>query len=133
MYTLGINAAFHDFSACLVQDGKVLAAAEDERFSHIKHGKRPTPFIMKKISTGLQRVSLSQPTASSAACVLDFLSEGLTAFRMAPARDSDLHFQSLTFSTSMAVPCRPGYQSGETGIRGVSIREHRKSMFNALL
>jgi carbamoyltransferase len=44
MYTLGINAAFHDSSACLVQDGRVLAAAEDERFSHIKHGKRPTPF-----------------------------------------------------------------------------------------
>jgi carbamoyltransferase len=44
MYTLGINAAFHDSSACLVKDGKVLAAAEDERFTHIKHGKRPTPF-----------------------------------------------------------------------------------------
>jgi carbamoyltransferase len=44
MYTLGINAAFHDSSACLVKDGQVLAAAEDERFTHIKHGKRPTPF-----------------------------------------------------------------------------------------
>src|SRR5205823_13965206 len=44
MYTLGINAAFHDPAACLVKDGKVLAAAEDERFTHIKHGKRPVPF-----------------------------------------------------------------------------------------
>jgi carbamoyltransferase len=44
MYTLGINAAFHDPSACLVQDGKVIAAAEDERFTHVKHGKRPVPF-----------------------------------------------------------------------------------------
>jgi carbamoyltransferase len=44
MYTLGINAAFHDPAACLVQDGRVLAAAEDERFTHVKHGKRPTPF-----------------------------------------------------------------------------------------
>jgi carbamoyltransferase len=44
MYTLGINAAFHDPSACLVKDGRVLAAAEDERFTHVKHGKRPVPF-----------------------------------------------------------------------------------------
>ena len=44
MYTLGINAAYHDSAACLVRDGRVLAAAEDERFTHIKHGKRPVPF-----------------------------------------------------------------------------------------
>lgn len=44
MYTLGINAAFHDSSACLVHDGTVLAAAEEERFSRIKHAKRPIPF-----------------------------------------------------------------------------------------
>ena len=30
MYTLGINAAYHDQAACLVRDGCVLAAAEDE-------------------------------------------------------------------------------------------------------
>ncbi|WP_423193803.1 carbamoyltransferase [Cupriavidus sp. H18C2] len=44
MYTLGINAAYHDSAACLVHDGVVVAAAEDERFTHIKHGKRPVPF-----------------------------------------------------------------------------------------
>ncbi|MXV52394.1 carbamoyltransferase [Pedobacter sp. HMF7647] len=44
MYVLGINAAFHDSAACLFRDGVLLAAAEDERFTHIKHGKRPVPF-----------------------------------------------------------------------------------------
>lgn len=44
MYTLGINAAFHDSSACIVKDGQLLAAAEEERFTHVKHGKRPVPF-----------------------------------------------------------------------------------------
>jgi carbamoyltransferase len=44
MDTLGINAAFHDPAACLVRDGRVLAAAEEERFTHVKHGKRPVPF-----------------------------------------------------------------------------------------
>jgi hypothetical protein len=27
-----------------VKDGRVLAAAEEERFTHVKHGKRPVPF-----------------------------------------------------------------------------------------
>jgi carbamoyltransferase len=44
MYTLGINAVYHDSSACLVKDGRVVAAAEEERFTHIKHGKRAIPF-----------------------------------------------------------------------------------------
>jgi len=44
MYTLGINAAFHDSAACLIKDGHLIAAVEDERFTHIKHGKRPIPF-----------------------------------------------------------------------------------------
>ena len=40
MYTLGINAAYHDSSACLVRDGQVLAAAEEERFTREKHTGR---------------------------------------------------------------------------------------------
>jgi carbamoyltransferase len=44
MYALGINAAFHDSSAYLVQDGTVIAAADEERSTHVKHGKRPIPF-----------------------------------------------------------------------------------------
>ena len=44
MHTLGINAAFHDSSACVIKDGQLLAAAEEERFTHVKHGKRPIPF-----------------------------------------------------------------------------------------
>jgi carbamoyltransferase len=46
MITLGLNAAFHDSSACLVKDGAVVAAAEEERFTRIKHGKRPVPFTV---------------------------------------------------------------------------------------
>ena len=44
MYVLGINAVFHDSAACILKDGKLLAAAEEERFTHYKHGKRPIPF-----------------------------------------------------------------------------------------
>jgi len=41
---LGVNALFHDPSAALVIDGELVAAAEEERFSRRKHGKRPVPF-----------------------------------------------------------------------------------------
>ena len=44
MRVLGLNAVFHDPAAALVVDGEVVAAAEEERFSRRKHGKRPVPF-----------------------------------------------------------------------------------------
>jgi carbamoyltransferase len=44
VYTLGINAVFHDSAAALVHDGEIVAAAEEERYSRIKHAKRPVPF-----------------------------------------------------------------------------------------
>ena len=37
MIQLGISAFYHDSAACIVKDGKVLAAAEEERFTEIKH------------------------------------------------------------------------------------------------
>jgi carbamoyltransferase len=44
MRILGINALYHDPSAAVVVDGSTVAAAEEERFSRRKHGKRPVPF-----------------------------------------------------------------------------------------
>ncbi|MGW0500950.1 carbamoyltransferase family protein [Streptomyces sp. NPDC003007] len=44
MRILGINALFHDPAAALVVDDRTVAAAEEERFSRRKHGKRPVPF-----------------------------------------------------------------------------------------
>jgi carbamoyltransferase len=41
---LGVNAIYHDPAAALVVDGQVVAAAEEERFSRRKHGKRPLPW-----------------------------------------------------------------------------------------
>jgi carbamoyltransferase len=41
---LGINAVFHDPAAALVVDGRIVAAAEEERFSRRKHGKACVPF-----------------------------------------------------------------------------------------
>ena len=37
MYILGISCYYHDAAACLLKDGEVIVAAEEERFSRIKH------------------------------------------------------------------------------------------------
>jgi len=37
MYILGISAYYHDSAACLVRDGEIIAAAQEERFTRIKH------------------------------------------------------------------------------------------------
>jgi carbamoyltransferase len=37
---LGISAFFHDSAAALIVDGKIVAAAQEERFSRVKHDER---------------------------------------------------------------------------------------------
>jgi carbamoyltransferase len=40
MRVLGLSGFYHDAAACLVVDGEVVAAAEEERFSRVKHDAR---------------------------------------------------------------------------------------------
>ncbi len=37
MYILGISAFYHDSAAVLIQDDKIVAAAQEERFTRKKH------------------------------------------------------------------------------------------------
>ncbi len=37
MYIMGISAFYHDSAACLICDGKIISAAQEERFTRIKH------------------------------------------------------------------------------------------------
>ncbi|TKB82306.1 MAG: hypothetical protein E8D45_00640 [Nitrospira sp.] len=39
-YILGISAYYHDSAACLVRDGEIVAAAQEERFTRKKHDAR---------------------------------------------------------------------------------------------
>jgi carbamoyltransferase len=50
MLVLGINAVFHDPVAALVADGRIVAAAEEERSTRRKHGKRLVlgPFLLRR-------------------------------------------------------------------------------------
>jgi carbamoyltransferase len=88
---LGVNAVFHDPAAALVIDGKIIAAAEEERFSRRKHGKRPVPFSTWEL-----------PEQSAAWC----LSEGQVSAR-------DLDAIAYSYDPSLA-----GLPSGEITTNG---------------
>ncbi|HYY20735.1 MAG TPA: carbamoyltransferase N-terminal domain-containing protein, partial [Thermoleophilaceae bacterium] len=57
---LGINAVFHDPAAALVVDGRVVAAAEEERFSRRKHGKPPVAFSTWELPEAAARWCLQE-------------------------------------------------------------------------
>ena len=40
MHILGLSYNYHDAAACLLKDGVPVAAAEEERFSRVKHDAR---------------------------------------------------------------------------------------------
>ncbi|MBN2492082.1 MAG: carbamoyltransferase [Planctomycetes bacterium] len=40
MRILGISAFYHDSAACLIEDGRIVAAAQEERFTRTKHDHR---------------------------------------------------------------------------------------------
>lgn len=60
MRILGINAVFHDPAAALVVDGHIVAAAEEERFSRRKHGKRAVPFSTWELPVAAARWCLDE-------------------------------------------------------------------------
>lgn len=47
MYILGISALYHDSAAVLVKDGEIIAGAQEERFTRIKHDKSVPGYAIK--------------------------------------------------------------------------------------
>ena len=56
---LGISAFYHDSAACLVVDGDIVAAAQEERFTRIKHD-HAFPFNATRYCLGEARLTLSE-------------------------------------------------------------------------
>lgn len=56
MYLLGISAFYHDSAACLIKDGNILAAAQEERFTRNKHD---ADFPSQAIQYCLQEAGIS--------------------------------------------------------------------------
>ncbi|RNC86157.1 MAG: hypothetical protein ED557_03455 [Balneola sp.] len=56
MNILGISAFYHDSAACLVQNGKIIAAAQEERFTRKKHDEQ---FPVHAVTFCLEEAGLS--------------------------------------------------------------------------
>ena len=56
---LGISAFYHDSAAALVVDGKIISAAQEERFSRKKHDPR-YPFNAVKFVLNNSKLKLSE-------------------------------------------------------------------------
>ena len=100
MITLGINAAFHDSSATLVVDGVVVAAAEEERFTRIKHAKRPLPFTVWELPFNAIDFCLAQ--AGVGLADVDHV-----AYSFDPAEFLEEELPSSSSSASIALPLFP--------------------------
>ncbi|MEU9076786.1 carbamoyltransferase [Kitasatospora sp. NPDC004745] len=76
MYILGINSVYHESSACLLKDGAVVAAAEEERFNRVKHGKEaradnPDELPMNAIGFCLERAGITMADVDHVTCAAD--------------------------------------------------------------
>lgn len=63
-YIFGLNSAYHESSACLIKDGKIVAAAEEERFNRKKHAKparvdNPDELPVNAINFCLEKAGIS--------------------------------------------------------------------------
>ena len=61
MYILGISSFYHDSAACLIEDGEVIAAAQEERFSRVKHDAsfphRAIQYCLREAEISADRIS----------------------------------------------------------------------------
>lgn len=78
---LGINCYKHDSAACLLVDGRLVGAAEEERFTRRKHD---SSFPAKTISFLLRRAGISPGDVSHAAFYMKPRLVSREAFRMLP-------------------------------------------------
>ena len=57
---LGISAFYHDSAACILKDGQIIAAAQEERFTRIKHDpnypKNAINFVLNYSNLNLSQV-----------------------------------------------------------------------------
>ncbi len=62
MQILGVSAYYHDSAAALVEDGRIVAAAQEERFTRVKHDanfpQRAVEYCLREAGVGLADVDL---------------------------------------------------------------------------
>ena len=61
MYILGISSFYHDSAACILKNGRIIAAAQEERFTRIKHDQN---FPINAIKYCLKQADISSAEIS---------------------------------------------------------------------
>ncbi len=113
MYVLGISAFYHDSAAALLKDGEVISAAQEERFSRIKHDanfpKKAIQFCIKDGKISPEDIALvvfyEKPFAKFERIFetyLAFAPRGFKSFaRSMPVWVKDKLFQKETISKNL--------------------------------
>ena len=61
-YVLGLSAFYHDSAACLLKDGEIIAAAQEERFTRKKHDQgfpmKAVEYCLKEGGIGIEDLAL---------------------------------------------------------------------------
>ncbi len=106
MYVLGINAAYHESAACLIKDGQVVMAIEEERLNRIKHGKLSTPettgqLPWKSIRKCLDAagIELDQVAHIGYSFSPEILQEGVASWRAASGGTHDWPLDKQSYQT----------------------------------
>ncbi len=79
MKLLGISCYYHDSAACLVEDGRIVAAAQEERFTRVKHDAG-FPAHAVRYCLDVARVSAGEPGVSRALDAVVFYDKPLLKF-----------------------------------------------------
>src|SRR5687767_9842811 len=61
VHILGVSAFYHDSAACLVSDGRIVAAAQEERFTRKKHDhgfpRHAIEYCLRESGVGPEQIS----------------------------------------------------------------------------
>lgn len=135
MHILGINAYHGGASACLIEDGRIVAAVEEERFSRLKyHAGFPTEAIRYVLAEGgispaqLHHIGISRrPTAN-------LMKKALFAFRRRPSLDllRDRLSNSMAVGDLRSVFCAElGVNPSDLKAEFHNVEHHRAHMASA--
>jgi carbamoyltransferase len=135
MYILGINAYHGGASACLIRDGQLVAAVEEERFSRIKYQAgfpiESIRFVLGEAGIGpqdLDHVGISRkPTAN-------LVKKALFAFQKRPSLKliGDRLNNSMKVGDLKSVFCESlGVESGSLKAQFHNVEHHRAHMASA--
>jgi len=120
MYILGISCFYHDSSATLLKDGKVVAAAEEERFSRKKHDNS---FPQKAVQYCLESQNISIDDIEYVA----FYEKPLLKFE----RVLSQHLEMFPWSFKVFVSSMPSWITEKIRIQKIIIKKlgYKKDIF----